>query len=501
MPNQVPIILAIDVGTTSVRCIAFSLDGQIIDSHSEHLLLEFPNKGWVETNATNMWLKTLICLKTTWYKLGSHQQHVLGIALANQRETTIAWDIKTREELYPAISWQDRRTVQRCDILKSKDTNNWFHHSTGLSFDPYFSCSKFEWLISHVSSVKRALHNKTLAISTVDSWIVFQLTQGNGYYTDPTNASRTGFFNLHTLQWDSELLSFWGCEKITLPNLICNDKVNINIQVEGLPNLPLLSIMGDQQAATYGHGCTKPGQAKNTYGTGSFLNYIVGSEPIFSNRGLITTVAYLKSDSTLFAVEGSVLIAGALVEWMIRHNWLNHPDQLESAYINPFTKSPKVFFVPAFTGLGIPYNNPNVSGLITGLTIDTLPSELISSALNSIAFQVDEVIQTFSDELNLTLTELNVDGGLAHLDCLMQFQADLSNVKLYKSDMVEVTAWGTARMGFEKYGYFSDNNSSKIDTKIFVPTNTETHRVSMRKKWRKAIECSLHWSQDFIVES
>ena len=386
-------------------------------------------------------------------------------------------------------------------MLKSRDTSNWFHRTTGLSLDPYFSCSKLEWLVSQVDAIKKALHNNSLGIGTADSWIVFQLTQGNEYCTDPTNASRTGFFNLHTLNWDADLLSFWDCKGINLPNLLFNDKIKFNIQVEGLPSLPLLSIMGDQQAATYGHGCIKPGQAKNTYGTGSFLNYIIGSEPIFSERGLITTLAYLKSDSVLFAMEGSVLIAGALVEWMIRNNWLNHPDQLESAYINPFTTSPKVFFVPAFTGLGIPHNNSNVRGLITGLTIDTLPSDLISSALNAIAFQVDDVIQAISDDLNLTLTELNVDGGLAHLDRFLQFQADLSNISLSKSDMVEVTAWGTARMAFETCGYFSDNKSSTINRKYFVPTKTEKQRTNIRNKWKSAIDCSLLWSQESIDES
>lgn len=496
MSNQLPVVLALDAGTTSVRCIAFDPLGNISHQASRSIELAFPQPGWVETDANIIWYRLYDCLIETWNKLGQNRSNVIGIGLANQRETIVAWHSVTGEPLYPAISWQDRRTTNRCRVLKAQDNELWFSKSTGLTYDPYFSCSKIEWILEHVDEVRRAKELNTLRIGTIDTWLVWKLTGGQVYCTDPTNASRTGLFNIVSLKWDKDLIDHWNIKDICLPEIIQNDKSIKKTEISEISNLPLLAIMGDQQASAYGHNCQRAGQAKNTFGTGCFLVYCIGEKPLYSQNGLITTISYLKSDSAFYAFEGSVFAAGSLVEWMIRNKWIDKNEGLRQITLRSGQAKQSLYFVPALTGLGAPYWDPQARGTILGIDLDTSIEDLVTAAINSIAFQVDDLIQTIETETKTKIIELLVDGGLSQLQQLMQLQADLSDVVVLKSSIIETTAWGVAKLAFENHGMQVNHSSDNFYTEIFKPSMSELHRKRFRYDWSRAVQRSLNWLRD-----
>ncbi len=462
--------LAIDEGTSSARAIVFSEKGEILGIGRRGFNLYYPQPGWVEQEPEEIWEAQYEAAHEALKQAGLQPAQIAAVGITNQRETVVAWDKKTGRPLHRAIVWQDRRTADRCTTLKPHEPT--IRQKTGLVIDPYFSATKIEWLL------KEGGVPPTAAFGTIDSWLLYKIC--GLHATDVSNASRTLLYNLHTRTWDEELLTLFGISRASLPKIYPSGALYGETRVWG-EAMPVWGVIGDQQAALYGHGCYAPGQAKNTYGTGCFLLKNVGVTPVSPPEGLLLTVAWqLGQGEVVYAWEGAVFSAAAALQWLEKIGLLKDYKELDTLEGN----GREVFFVPAFTGLGAPYWDPYARGLIIGLTRDTEVKDLLLAALEAMAYQSAEVL-----ELMGSITELKVDGGVSVNPYLMQFQADMVGVPVVRAAHAEVTAWGAAALAAHAAGLSA---SSMAGETRFMPRPQAGHRL---KSWKAAVARAMKWAE------
>jgi glycerol kinase len=484
-------ILAFDQGTTSSRSIIFDRNGNILTIAQKEFQQIFPQPGWVEHDADEIWSSQMGVANEALARIGIRASDIAAIGITNQRETTIVWDRKTGKPIHNAIVWQDRRTAVYCDELKAAGHETTFQNKTGLVLDAYFSGTKLKWLLNHVPYAREKAERGELAFGTVDSWLIWKLTQGELHITDVTNASRTLLFNIHTQQWDDELLSILDIPHSLLPQVQSSSQV-YGYTSEGLLGSRILiaGIAGDQQAATFGQASLQCGMAKNTYGTGCFILLNTGDKPMLSSHKLLTTIAWCINGQTYYALEGSVFIAGAVVQWLRDGlGIIKHSEEVEPLACS-VPDNGGVYFVPAFVGLGAPYWDSYARGTIVGLTRGSTSAHIARAALESIAYQTADVIDAMRLDSQLDLSELRVDGGASRNDLLMQFQADILGVPVVRPKITETTALGAAYLAGLAVGYWESEQEIVQQWQVekrFEPKISDDHRLTLLDSWRQAI--------------
>ncbi len=490
-------ILALDQGTTSSRAVLISENGELHASCQKEFKQYFPSPGLVEHDPDEIWSSQAACITEVLKKGSASPSQIGAIGITNQRETTIVWDRKTGKPLMHAIVWQDRRTTELCQALKKQGKEPLIRNKTGLLLDPYFSGTKLQWILQSIPGALERAKKGELAFGTVDTWLLWQLTEGKCHATDVTNASRTLLFNIHTLDWDDELLKLFNIPRAVLP------EVHPSSHLFGKSTHPILSstipiagIAGDQQAALVGQACFKPGMVKSTYGTGCFMLMNTGSTPAVSKNNLLTTIAYQVGNEVAYALEGSVFVGGAVVQWL-RDNLklIAHSSDIEPLAAS-VSDSDGVFFVPAFTGLGAPYWDPYARGAIVGLTRGTSAAHIARSALDSIAFQVTDVLHAMEADAGSKIAEIRVDGGAVRNPILMQFQADLMSAPVIRPKVTELTAQGAAYLAGLAVGFwknFDEIASLWKEEHRFSSKMPEKKVRELLRKWAKAVECAQTW--------
>lgn len=491
-------ILSLDQGTTSSRAILVNELGVIGAKAQKEFKQHFPRSGWVEHDPKEIWSSQAAVISEVIAKSGVHD--IAAIGVTNQRETTILWDKKTGEPLYNAIVWQDRRTTAFCEELKRLGYEKPFQEKTGLCLDPYFSGTKIRWILDQVPGVKEKAKRGEVAFGTVDSWLIWKLTSGALHITDATNASRTLLYNLHTGNWDEELLQLLEIPREILP------EVRLSSEVYGMTKTPILSksipiagIAGDQQAALFGQACFQKGMVKNTYGTGCFMLMNTGDHPVLSKKKLLTTVAYKLPKETAFALEGSTFIGGAVVQWL-RDN-LGIIEKSSDIETLAAADSGGVFFVPAFTGMGAPYWEPHARGMILGLSRGSTKAHIARAAIESIAYQVADVLKAMQEEALLPIYEVRTDGGAAVDNTLLQFQADLLDVRVIRPQVTELTALGVAFLAGLAMGFWKDKEEIAQfwkEDRVFKPSHFSPKAKELYQKWKKAVAAALSWQEDVL---
>jgi glycerol kinase len=492
-------ILALDQGTTSSRAILFDHAGAIVAVAQKEFEQFYPQQGWVEHDPTEILTSQLSCAVEALGKAGARPRDVAAIGITNQRETVIVWERATGKPIHPAIVWQDRRTAAQCKALVDSGAEDEISAKTGLVIDPYFSATKIRWLLDNVEGARAKAERGELAFGTVDSWLIWNLTSGQRHVTDYTNASRTLLFNIVKGAWDKELLRIFGVPEQMLPEVAwSSERVGEVTTTLGLGGAAIAGIAGDQQAALFGQMCWNAGEAKNTYGTGCFLLQNVGTEFVRSKHRLITTLAASAQKKLEYALEGSIFIAGAVVQWLRDNLKLigASADVEQLAASVPDTNG--VVFVPAFVGLGAPHWDPHASGLMIGLRRDTKPGHIARAALESIAFQVADVLEAVESETSTPMPALRVDGGAAVNDLMMQFQADVLGVPVVRPRVTETTALGAAYLAGLAVGFWNgpeDLRAQRKDDVRFEPKMSAAGRDQRRTRWRHAVERARNWSE------
>lgn len=490
-------ILAIDQGTTSSRTIIFDRNGQIISAAQKELTQIYPNAGWVEHDPREIWATQRLTIVQALRKVNLKVGDIAAIGIANQRETTIVWNRKSGEPVYNAIVWQDRRTSAYCDeIRKSRAAE--IREKTGLETDAYFSASKINWILENVPDAGKQAKNGELCFGTVDSWLIWKLTNGEEHLTDVSNASRTMLYNLNTLGWDSELLEIFDVPRSMLPEVHSSSEIYGQVKSpEEIAGITIAGIAGDQQSALFGQMCYEAGLSKNTYGTGCFLLQNTGTEIKKSENRLLTTVAWQIGGRTEYALEGSVFIGGAVVQWLRDSLEIIENSADVEALANSVADNGGVYFVPAFAGLGAPHWNQDARGLIIGLTRGTSKAHIARAALESIAFQTADLLDAMRADSGIELKELRVDGGAAQNDSLLQFQADTLQTQVVRSRVTETTALGAAYLAGLAVGFWKNENELAAHwqaDKIFTPQMTESKIKEMRERWNDAVKRALNWN-------
>lgn len=493
-------ILALDQGTTSSRAILFDEAGTVQALAQREFEQIYPTPGWIEHDPHDIWTSQLDVAKEALRQSGLSARDIAAIGITNQRETTLIWDRATGEPIHNAIVWQDRRTADICQRLRADGLEPTFQAKTGLVLDPYFAGTKIRWLLDHVDGAQERAEAGELAFGTVDSWLVWKLTEGRHHLTDVTNASRTLLFNLSTGDWDDELLDVLNVPRALLPEVRPSSEVYGETAIVDFdPSIPIAGMAGDQQAALFGEVCTEPGMAKNTYGTGCFLLMNTGTEPPTSTNQLLSTAAWGLGSRTEYALEGSIFVAGAVVQWL--RDGLGFIQ--DAAEVEPLAQEVNdnggVYLVPAFAGLGAPHWDPDARGLIAGLSRDTTRAHLARAALESIAYQVADVAEAMNADADVPLRELRVDGGAAANDFLMQFQADLLGVPVVRPQVFETTALGAAYLAGLAVGYWDSTaqiaDNWRVD-RSFEPQMAEDRVAKLRAGWQRALERSRGWARD-----
>ncbi len=493
-------ILSFDQGTTSSRSIIFNKTGNIISVAQKEFTQIFPEPGWVEHNALEIWSTQLGTAAEAISKASLTVNNIAAIGITNQRETTVVWDRKSGKPLCNAIVWQDRRTASYCDELKKQGHAKSIQQKTGLVIDAYFSATKLKWILDNVNGAREKAAKDELCFGTIDSWLLWNLTQGKVHATDVTNASRTMLFNIHTLKWDDELLSLFDIPKCVLPQVRSSSEVYGHTEnILSAKNIPVAGIAGDQQAALFGQMCTQPGMVKNTYGTGCFMLMNTGEQPVISKNNLLTTIAWQINNKTFYALEGSVFIAGAVVQWLRDglHVIQNSADVEKLA--QEVETSDGVYLVPAFAGLGAPYWNQHARGTIVGITRGTTAAHIARAALESIAYQTMDVVNAMQADANIDVKELRVDGGTTANNLLMQFQSDVLNTKVIRPKITETTALGAAYLAGLAVGYWKDMNEISGQwqvEKVFEPQMQSPKKNELKKGWQRAIHAAQVWSEE-----
>lgn len=485
-------ILSLDQGTTSSRAILFNHVGQIVSIAQKEFTQIFPTPGWVEHDALEIWSTQIGVASEVISKQNIGQDSIAAIGITNQRETTVLWNRQTGQPIYNAIVWQDRRTADFCDQLKAQGKQAMIQAKTGLIIDAYFSASKIKWILDHVEGARDLANKGELCFGTIDSWLVWKLTNGAAHVTDATNASRTMLYNIHDLRWDTELLDLFDIPLSILPEVKSSSEVygTTNLMV---PNhsIPIAGIAGDQQAALFGQICTQAGMVKNTYGTGCFMLMHTGEKAVTSKNNLLTTIALQRNGKTYYALEGSVFIAGAVVQWLRDGlHLIRNSDEVE-ALAGSVADTDGVYMVPAFAGLGAPYWNQHAKGTIVGLTRGTHTAHIARAALESIAYQTYDVLKAMEADAQIPILELRVDGGATKNNLLMQFQSDLLSTKVIRPTMIETTALGAAYLAGLAVGFWKDE--ATLATKwqvdqIFEPTMKDSEVATKIQGWQKAIQ-------------
>lgn len=489
-------ILSFDAGTTSSRAIVFNHKGEICSVAQREFAQLFPQSGWVEHDPHEIWSSLASVAAEAITKIGINGTNIAGIGITNQRETTIVWDRNTGEPIYNAIVWQDRRTSEYCDGLKNDGKIPYIQEKTGLIIDAYFSATKVRWILENVDGARDRAEKGELAFGTVDSWIVWQLTRGERHVTDVSNASRTMLFNIHTLEWDKELLELFNIPISMMPQVCTSSEVYGHTKTTIFASkVPIAGIAGDQQAALFGQMCVEPGMIKNTYGTGCFILMNTGSKPVRSKNNLITTIGWKIGDKTTYALEGSIFVGGAIVQWLRDGlGVINSSSEVEKL-ASSVPDNGDVYFVPALTGLGAPHWDQYARGTIVGISRGTTAGHIARAALEGVGYQSMDVINAMILDAGVGLKELRVDGGAANNNLLMQFQADLLGKNVIRPQTTETTALGAAYLAGLAVGYWESIEEVQkhwhVDTK-FEP-NTEIDMQTMKKKWSDAIYRSKTW--------
>ncbi len=485
-------LLALDQGTTSTRCIAFSSKGDVVRAAQKPIHLSYPHNGWVEQDAHELWHTSRDVLLEVIKDL-SHPPKALGIT--NQRETTILWDRNSGQPLAPAIVWQDRRTADLCAQLKAEGHEPMVQSKTGLLLDPYFSATKIKWILDNVAGARAKAQRGEVAFGTVDSWLLWNLTKGTVHATDASNAARTLLYNIAQHDWDEQLLELFDIPKSVLPLIHDNISHFGDVKIEGLENsLPIFAMAGDQQAALIGQECFEKGECKSTYGTGAFLLAHCGDQPILSQSRMLTTVAYRIEGKSFYALEGSIFIAGALIQWL-RDNMKFFDNANETEVMaQSIDSSDGVYVVPAFTGLGAPWWQPDARGFITGLTRNSTPAHIVRASLEAQALQTYDLIFAMEKDMGQGITQLKIDGGLAANDFVAQTLADILQCDVIRSQNVEATSWGAAYLAGVGAGvipHFGEKVTA-APFQIFTPQMEDAVRANLISGWRKAIESALN---------
>lgn len=492
-------ILALDQGTTSSRAIVFNHSGRPVASAQKEFTQIYPKPGWVEHDPEEIWSTQAGVATEVLALAGLKSSDVAGIGITNQRETTVVWNRLTGKPVYNAIVWQDRRTAEFCDRLKAEGTDSLILERTGLIVDAYFSATKIKWILDNVGGARELAARGELAFGTVDSWLVWNLTRGKLHITDVSNASRTMLFNIHTLEWDRELLSVFDIPESMLPAVKSSSEIYGSTEGQFSSEIPVAGIAGDQQAALFGQMCIEPGMVKNTYGTGCFMMMNIGNKPIASKSRLLTTVAWKIGNETRYAFEGSIFIAGAVVQWLRDSLGVIAKSADVEALAAKVSDSDGVYFVPAFAGLGAPYWNQHARGTIVGITRGSTTAHIARAALDSIAFQTFEVLQAMEKDSGIDIRELRVDGGATVNNNLMQFQADLLQASVIRPEITETTALGAAYLAGLATGYWKNideiSKQWQID-RTFVPVMPHEHTESLIRGWKRAIKAAEAWAEE-----
>lgn len=493
-------ILALDQGTTSSRAILFDHAGHLHACAQGEFRQIFPQPGWVEHDANEIWDSQLGVLRQVMRDSGVAASDVAAIGVANQRETTVLWDRATGQPVANAIVWQDRRNAAFCEQLQTEGKAELIQQKTGLVLDAYFSATKLKWLLDNVPGARARAERGELAFGTIDSWMIWKLS--GTHLTDTSNASRTMLFNIHTQQWDADLLALLDIPASLLPQVVPSSGVAAHTHAELLGvSLPIAGIAGDQQAATFGQACLKPGMAKNTYGTGCFMLMNVGKKPLPSKNRLLSTVGWRLGngpDSTDYLLEGSAFVAGAAVQWMRDGlGIIQHSSEVE-ALATSVPDTGGLVFVPAFAGLGAPYWDPYARGTLIGITRGTGKAHIARAALEGVAYQNVDVLSAMQDDAGIALSELRVDGGAARNDMLMQFQSDILNVPVVRPEVTETTALGAAYLAGLAVGFWSSLDEIASQWRVarrFEPKMADDERLTRLHKWQRAVERSRDWSE------
>lgn len=492
-------ILALDQGTTSSRAILFDQNGQIKAIEQQEFPQIFPKPGWVEHDPNDIWNTQITVAQKMMKTQNIEPKQIKGIGITNQRETTLIWDKRTGVPIYNAIVWQDRRTASLCTELKEKGHEDYIRKTTGLVIDAYFSGTKVKWILDHVEGARQLAEDGHLLFGTMDSWLIWKLTEGALHITDVTNASRTLLFNIHTMDWDEDLLSLLNIPKAILPSVRSSSEVYGHTvdHYFGAP-IPIAGIAGDQQAALFGQMCFEQGMAKNTYGTGCFMLMNTGTEPIHSTNGLLTTVAWKIGEEVHYALEGSVFIAGAAIQWL--RDALKIIDEAPDSefYAMKVPHPDGVYVVPAFAGLGAPYWDMYARGAIFGLTRGTTKAHLIRATLESLAYQTRDVLDAMGQDAGSPLQLLRVDGGASANNLLMQFQADILGVPVERPAILETTALGAAYLAGLAVGYWTIDQikSHQSEGITFDPVMDAGDRNELYRGWKKAVDRTMGWEQN-----
>ena len=489
-------VLALDQGTTSSRAIVFDRSGSIRALAQQEFAQHFPQPGWVEHDANEIWTTQSAVMHEALAKAAISGTDVAAIGITNQRETTLLWERATGKPIARAIVWQDRRTADTCDALRAAGHTDLITHKTGLILDAYFSGTKLKWLLDHVEGARARAGRGELAFGTVDSWLIWNLSRGATHVTDASNASRTLLFNIHTGEWDDELLALLDIPHEVLPAVVDSSGVCAECRIDDAI-VPISGIAGDQQAALFGQACLAPGLAKNTYGTGCFLLLNTGREIVESRNKLVSTVAWRRGGGTDYALEGSVFIGGAVVQWLRDGLKIIRAAVDVEALAASVADSGGVYLVPAFAGLGAPHWDPRARGSIFGLTRGSSAAHIARAALESIAYQSAEILFAMEADAHIKLAELRVDGGAAANNLLMQFQADLLGVPVIRPKVLETTALGAAYLAGLAVGYWRDEGDIGANWQVdrrFEPTMSRDQASKLTAEWNKAVERAKNWA-------
>ncbi len=493
-------IMALDAGTTSNRCVLFNEKGEMCSVAQKEFTQYFPKPGWVEHDANEIWSTQLGVAVEAMSKISASATDIAAIGITNQRETTIVWDRRSGEPVCPAIVWQCRRTSEYCDSLKEKGLTDFFRQKTGLVIDAYFSGTKLKWILDHVENARERAERGELLFGTVETWLIWKLTKGAVYVTDYSNASRTLLYNIQTLQWDEEILAELNIPRCMLPEVRPSSYIYGKTDPSFFGGaIPIAGAAGDQQAALFGQTCFEPGEAKNTYGTGCFLLMNTGEKPVFSSNGLVTTIAWGLDGKVNYALEGSIFVAGAAIQWL-RDELRLIDSASDSEYMARKVEDTNgCYVVPAFTGLGAPHWDQYARGTIVGITRGVNKYHIIRATLESMAYQTNDVLQAMKADAGIDLKSLKVDGGASANDFLMQVQADITGAPVERPLCVETTAMGAAYMAGLAVGYWKNKEEViknwKID-RIFTPDISEDVRSEKTLGWNRAVKHSFGWAKE-----
>jgi glycerol kinase len=492
--------MALDQGTTSSRCIIFNKNTEIISLVQREFNQIYPQAGWVEHDAMEIWASQFGVVIEAMAQKGIKSQEIAAIGMTNQRETVVVWDKRTGRPVYNAIVWQCRRTAEFCDELKARGFQKVIKEKTGLILDAYFSATKIKWILDNVSGAREEAERGNLIFGTIDTWLIWNLTKGRVHVTDYTNASRTMLFNIHDLEWDDDLLKLFEIPRTMLPKVKPSSYIYGETDEKLLGStIPISGNAGDQQAALFGQACFNPGEAKNTYGTGCFLLMNTGEEIVESKNGLLTTVAIAMDGKVEYALEGSIFMGGASIQWLRDELRMLKSSADSEKYATAVEDTNGVYLVPAFVGLGAPYWDPYARGTVIGLTRGAKKEHFIRATLESITYQTYDVLKAMEEDSGIKLKTLKVDGGASSNNFLMQFQSDILDVIVQRPKTIETTALGAAYLAGLSIGYWKGKeeiNKRWEVSKTFEPNIKEGQRIKLLKGWHKAVNVSRDWTTD-----